>query len=417
MKTLWLSTLGRETLIAGDNTIGLLMVLCASAFLCIWLEQRYKWAVKISGAIIGLVLGLLLSNLGIIPTDSVLYNDVVLDFFVPMAMPLLMLKCNLRRIRREAGRMLSIFLISAVGTIAGALLVFYVFRAGYGNDHDLAIAMAAFTGTYIGGGMNFIAMCSQYHAEQGLTAALMVADGLIMAAYLILLFVVAGNRWFRRQCTHPLIDQVEREDAEAGDIQAGKKNTTRAAAAWKRQTISLRDIAVNVAYSVSVVWISKLLAGIFGNSSAAVVRYILGQQYLWITTIAVVVATLCGERVENWHGSQEMGMYFMYLFFFAVGVPADIMVVIKEGPILLFFATVVVLVNMIVTFAAAKLMHFDLEEALLASNANVGATSTAVGMSISQGWVSLVGPGMLVAILGYVIGNYAGTLVGTILGL
>lgn len=65
MKTLWLSTLGRETLIAGDNTIGLLMVLCASAFLCIWLEQRYKWAVRISGAIIGLVLGLLLSNPGI----------------------------------------------------------------------------------------------------------------------------------------------------------------------------------------------------------------------------------------------------------------------------------------------------------------------------------------------------------------
>jgi len=37
-------------------------------------------------------------------------------------------------------------------------------------------------------------------------------------------------------------------------------------------------------------------------------------------------------------------------------------------------------------------------------------------MSVAQGWSRLVGPAMLVGVLGYVIGNYAGTVVGIILG-
>ena len=39
------------------------------------------------------------------------------------------------------------------------------------------------------------------------------------------------------------------------------------------------------------------------------------------------------------------------------------------------------------------------------------------GMAISQGWVDLVGPSMLVGTFGYVIGNYLGTIVAVSLGL
>ena len=59
---------------------------------------------------------------------------------------------------------------------------------------------------------------------------------------------------------------------------------------------------------------------------------------------------------------------------------------------------------------------FNLEDAIIASNANIGGPTTAAGMAISQGWVKLVGPAMLVGVLGYVVGNYAGTIVGIVLG-
>ena len=42
--------------------------------------------------------------------------------------------------------------------------------------------------------------------------------------------------------------------------------------------------------------------------------------------------------------------------------------------------------------------------------------TTAAAMAISQGWIKLVGPIMLVGTLGYVVGTYFGTIVGNFLG-
>ena len=54
--------LGRTTLIAADNTWGLLGVMVIGVALSIWLEQKYKWASKVSGAIIALILAMVLAN-------------------------------------------------------------------------------------------------------------------------------------------------------------------------------------------------------------------------------------------------------------------------------------------------------------------------------------------------------------------
>ena len=105
------SALGRSTLIAPEDTWSLLALLLASVALAIYLEQRYVWASKISGAIIALLIALAASNLGIIPTSCTLYDDIIWGYAVPLGIPLLLLQCNMRRIWKETGRMLVIFLI------------------------------------------------------------------------------------------------------------------------------------------------------------------------------------------------------------------------------------------------------------------------------------------------------------------
>ena len=69
------SALGRDTLVAADDTWTLLFILVASVATAIFLEQKYAWASKISGAIIALIMALVLSNLGIIPINSTLYRN------------------------------------------------------------------------------------------------------------------------------------------------------------------------------------------------------------------------------------------------------------------------------------------------------------------------------------------------------
>ena len=93
--------LGRPTLVAEDDTWALLALMCVTVALAVWLEQRYAWASKVSGALIALLVALAASNLAIIPNSCVLYDDIVWNFAVPMGIPLLLLQCNMKKIWRE----------------------------------------------------------------------------------------------------------------------------------------------------------------------------------------------------------------------------------------------------------------------------------------------------------------------------
>ena len=130
----------------------------------------------------------------------------------------------------------------------------------------------------------------------------------------------------------------------------------------------------------------------------------------------MIVATYGEKQVQKLNGSQEIGTYFIYLFLFVIGVPASLYQIITQTPALLLFTAIMVVVNMLFCFIGGKLLHFDLEDCILASNANIGGPTTAAGMAISQGWSQLVGPIMLVGTFGYVIGTYLGVVIGGILG-
>jgi uncharacterized membrane protein len=68
------------------------------------------------------------------------------------------------------------------------------------------------------------------------------------------------------------------------------------------------------------------------------------------------------------------------------------------------------LVNLIWSLGVGKLFKFTLEEIILACNANVGGPTTAAALAISQGWTKLIGPILVVGTVGYIVGNYIGTL-------
>ena len=407
----FLEKLGRESLIAPDDTWALLALLMVSVALAIWLEQKYQWASKISGAIIALLIALAASNLSIIPTSCPLYDDIVWGYAVPMGIPLLLLQCNMKKIWKETGRMMIIFMIGAVGTVAGAFIAYTLLHSYIPGLEGVAAMM---TGSYIGGGVNFAALASEFEVGE-IKAATTVADNLLMALYFFALIFIAGMKFFRKHYSHPHIDQVE-INGDLGDSQ------TQAAAYWSRKDISLKDIGINFAYSAAVVYAAKLIAGALSSliPDTGVILHMVntffGSEYVWITTVAMLVATFGEKQVAKLSGSQEIGTYLIYLFLFVIGVPASVYKILTETPLLLAFTAIMVGINMLFCFVGGKLLRFDLEDIILASNANIGGPTTAAGMAISQGWSALVGPVMLVGTFGYVVDTYLGILVGGILG-
>ena len=246
LSSVFQNLVGRESLIAAEDTWALLAIMCLGVAFSIYLEQKYNWASKVSGAILALIIAMVLANLSIIPIHSVLYDDIVWGMIVPMGIPLLLLQCNLSRVWRDTGKMLIVFLIGAVGTVCGAIIAFFALRGPFGDASGLAKVASMMTGSYIGGGVNFAAMASQYAAGEDLTAAATVADNLLMAAYFFVLIAFAGMKFFRSHFAHPHIDEVE-----AGISKDAAQ--TQAAAFWSRKDISLKDIAYNIAYSVTIV--------------------------------------------------------------------------------------------------------------------------------------------------------------------
>lgn len=362
-----------------------------------------------------MVLAIILSNFGIIPMSAPVW-DAVWGYVVPLAIPLLLLQCDMRKIGKEAGRILIIFLIGSVGTACGALL-------GYAALHNFIPELdglaGVFTGTYIGGTVNFAALGAAFEVSGDMISAATVADNLLMALYFFVLIAMPSIGFFRKHFKHPYVDEIEAASASG----TKKEGETNAAAFWGRKEISLKDIALAVATAFTIVAISNIIAGVFtaiiptSNPILQMLNTLFGNMYLWITTISMACATFAPGFFGEIKGTNELGTFLIYLFFFVIGVPASVPMIIKNSPLLLVFAAIVVLVNMIFSLVAGKLLKFNLEDIILASNANIGGPTTAAAMAVSKGWTKLVGPIVLVGTLGYVLGTYFGLIVGSILGL
>ena len=399
-------------LVGADNTWVLWAICAAGAAGAIYLEQKYTWAAKASGAIVALVMALILSNLGIIPTASPVW-DTVWNYVVPLSLPLLLMQCNVRDMGKDSSRLLGIFLCGSVGTMAGALIGFAVL----GNFIPELNALAGvFTGTYIGGSVNFAALGEAFGVTGEMLSAATVADNLLMALYFFVLVMIPGIGFFRKHYKHPHQDAVESGTADS-DAEG-----TAAAAYWGRKEMSLKDIALAVAVAFVIVAVSGIvadfLAGVIPTSNPvlSMLNTLFGNMYLWIATISMICATAAPGFFGEIRGTNEMGTFLIYLFFFVIGVPASIPLIVRNSPLLLVFAAIVVIVNMLFSLVLGKIFKFDLEEILCASNANIGGPTTSAAMAVSKGWTKLVGPCLIVGTIGYVIGTYCGLIIGSLLG-
>jgi len=388
-------------LIAESQTWLLLAVVAAGAALSIHLEQSHRWAARLGGPVLALLLAMLLSNTRVIPLGSQAYN-VVDDYLVPMAIPLLLFQANLRRIFRETGQMFAAFNLACVGTMLGGVVAALVFQNQVPRIAEVAGIM---TGSYTGGSVNFVALRSTYDVPAELTNPLLVADNFIMAGMFALLLLLAGSRWFLARFPHP-------------HSQAGATVDSRELAQqfWRRKEISLRDLAFALGVAVVVTALAMEFTGwIKSRIESRLLLSMVGNPFVWITLLTVLLVTLFPGWFGGLRGADELGMYLLYLFFFVIGVRADLVEVIRNVPVLFGFCAVMALTCLVFTLGAGRLLRLNLEELLLGVNAALGGAPSAAAMAIARGWPGLVLPGLLAGIWGYVIGTFLGILVTELL--
>lgn len=373
-----------NSLIPADQNWLVLASLLVVAALGLWAE-RTKWGARMSGTVIIILGAMFLSNISLIPTDAPMY-DMVWSYFVPLAIPLLLFKADLRKIIRETGPTLMAFVLGAVGTVLGTLLAFYLIPLG-AEGWKLA---SIFCATYIGGSINYVSAAEAVGLKSGtLMAAGVAADMLVMAIYFLVLLALPSVVFLRKR--YP--------DRQYQD----NNNVTNHKSGDKKEEITLSSMLNALAVAAVVCALGYLIAGWIG---------IKGTGILFVTGLTVFLATVFPKQMSRITGADQLGTLLMQIFFAVIGAGANVWVVMKTGPILFVFAGLILLVHLLFLLLGGWLLKLDLREIVVASNANMGGPTTAAAMAVSRKWDVLVIPAILVGTLGYAVATFIAVAIG-----
>jgi len=387
-----------SSLIQADNTLTIWAVILVFVFFAMYAERNYKWAKTLGAALICLVGGMLLSSVGLVPTNAPAY-DVIWSYITPIAIPLVLLNADIRRIGRESGKMLFMFLFACAGTMSGVVLASTIFHNHVPELHKVA---AIFTGSQTGGSMNVVVMAEVFDISKSMFNSVYIADILTFTFTLLALTLLPSIGFLRNHygTLYPLNAANMVEHKEESEASYG---------------MTVFSVAKAIALSLVIVSISVAIAGFVNDSGAhEIIKQLFGQKYLVLTLITVILATLFPKQIGNIKGAQELGIFLMFIFFVAVSIEANLREVFAAGPILILYSFVVFLGILTFCLLFGKLFKFKIEEISIAANAALGGPTTAAATAAAKGWTSLVTPAVLVGTLGYILGNYFGVFIGNL---
>mgnify|MGYP000866518094 FL=1 len=390
------------SLIPEENIWLVWVVVVAVAAFAIFAEQKWKWAASITGVTIAIFGSMLLVNLKIVPAKSPVYS-VISGYLLPLSIPLLLFKCDLKRIIKESGKLFLLVNIAILGSMLSALVCGIVLR----NTEFIQGIMAMQVGAYVGGTVNMIAMGNVYKMDPSyINAAAVVANAFVAVLFVIFNFLV-NSKFLRRNFKHAHIDAYE-SGAEAGKTLQEQY--------WKPKSISYLNIAMSLATAMAITGISAWVASLVNASGIHEnLKMILGNVYLIMSFVTIALVTILPKYFEGLNGAEELGNFLIMLFFVSLGLAADIGLFLQVGPVMIVTAIIMIFFNFALPLLYGKIRKENFEEVMLVSCSTIGGPTTGAAFAISPGWSSLIVPALLVGLWGYAIGNLAGVFVASLI--
>ena len=373
-----------QPLIGADDTFALWAAIFALVVFGFWADGQ-RWSRWFTGLGAMMILSACLSNIGVIPKSADAYG-LVWTIFIPLAVPLLLLKADLRAIVREGGRTLIAFAIGVIGTVAGVLIASITINLGEARAELAGI----FAATYIGGSMNFAAVAEalEFNEPTALTAAV-AADNVATAIVLIVLVSLPASHWLRSRI--PLTAPPDEETApESRPVAATTKTPLMA------MTL---DVSVSLTIALIVCAAGSTLADWLGVPS---------YRILFISAIAVALANVMPRQLARLRHDFDLGMILMFLFFVTIGASADVAILVEHGAQYFVFAALLLMVHLGILLSAGRLLRLKLDEIVVASTACALGPGSAAAVAAGKRWEHLVTPGIMCGVLGYALANFIG---------
>ncbi|MFY0591129.1 DUF819 domain-containing protein [Roseivirga sp.] len=378
-----------------QNPIYILAILSFLIFGSEWLCKHTKLK-HLSSSLLVILLGALFANLGVIPSASNAspVYDSIFQYVAPASIFFLLLGVSLRELKKAGMPMLIAFSLGALGTMFGVVVALQLvdYRAVFGENYAAIAGMM--TGTYTGGSANFNAIALEYGMlkEGAVFTGIVVADNIMTTIWMLVTLSL------------PMLMKKVRNNPEvlSKPALAIEKHS-------EEEKLSPLNLGLLMGLALGTMFMSDFI------SDWAALQGFPVPSVLILTTLALVFAQT--KFIQKISGAKFLGMYAVYLFLVVVGAFCEVTALAAVGVNaidILVFTGAIVVVHGIVLILCGLMFKLDWSIVAIASQANIGGSSTALALAKSFKRVDLVLPAILAGALGTGLGTYLGFLVVTL---
>lgn len=387
-----------ESLIRGEDTVLMWMVVISITGIAVSMERKWKWAAAVGSFVLCIFIGMLLANLRVIPFTSPVYAATS-GVLLPLAIPLMLFKSDLKKIIRESGQMLLIYNIIAVAAFFSALLIPLV----WANVEGIREYAAAQTGGFIGGTVNVVALSQIFALSPEFLFGITIVGNFFVGVMVFFLNTMYKMKFFKNNFRYGANEENMEEFSQGTD---------------QSKQIDIPGIVQSLMVALIIFGASTLIARQVNSIEG--LPFVLGQMFgsIWIlmTIITTALATLFPKFFGNLKGASEMGTMFMLIWFVTIGTTANLELIIRSGLIVLLAYIMAFVICCLVIFSIGRAFKWRLENMMACINACIGGPPTVAALCATMKWNKLIVPGILVALYGVIIGNFTGILIGNIWG-
>lgn len=400
--------------------------------LILFLTYRYRTADRIGSVIIAYVIGLVLGNIGLIPSPGAILNEIMLtqpkidlagvqalqesgevtardvmafrvykirdllmSITILLAIPLMLFSTNINQWKKVAGKTLLSLVIGLVAVVTVIIAGFYIFKDS--GTKDLWKVAGMLIGVYTGGTPNLASIKMALDVDPEIYILTHTYD-LVVGVFYLAFLVSIGQRVFHKFLPKfPVMAQA--------DMQNEEKIKPPFFHSLRREKLFplLKAFGVAIVIFGAAVGLSSL----FPKSAEMVVVI------LTITTLGIIASLIPGiNRIDK---TFDAGMYLILVFSIVVASMADIRNFAGITPGLFGYVTLAVFGSLFLHMFFSKVFKIDADTTMITSTAFICSPAFVPVIAGAIGNRQVVVSGMTIGIIGYAIGNYLGVTIAYLL--
>ena len=337
--------------------------------------QRYKAIKSLGPALTIIIMGIILSNLKVVPVSTELYGTIS-TYAIPVSMTIMLMSVDLKEMTKLSREPLIAIFVAVLTVSIMAFLFGLVFAEKISEGWKVA---GMFVGTYTGGSANLTAIGTGLNVSRQTLAAANAADYVIGVPTLIFMFalpaILKNSKKFKKLWPYH-VEETELEDCQNEEFMESKE--------W-----SIKDIEV-----------STILAGYFNSSFSSAARILL------VTTISIIIAQL--KPVKKLKGNLDLGLFVALFFLCTIGFSVDIKEFLGSTFTITLYCFSIIFASFVFHLGITRLLKIKYQYVILSIVGAIADGPTSALVAASAKWNSLVSVAVVMGVIGGVLGNYAG---------